>query len=561
MTKLRIIVGQGTASEVYQYTGAQGEYETVVIGPKGLWAVLPATHAMGQPPHLLTLPGQQAPKFQAPTGKTVEGLKGFLEVNTYQTNLQKLAGQQVGQRKEFLNCKVTDILPAEGGKIEVNVSDPANPSFPSFKADQVIIASGIGPQKQLQDVKILVEGVAEPVENLGYKQLEEGIDFLTHSDKLGDNVVVYGGGATGAWVAAEVYEHMKKHNKPSEWCWMAQPGGSGFSKSELPGDRNALILEQAKHQKRYEIKKAVYRAKDSIRATLADLPGHPDHPMVELTLKGEDGRESNLLVDQVIFCIGGNPAASGAIAKLIDFRLVNALEPLKDQNRMVSDGAGVLAWGTPSRSLIIVGAAAFNFQSQTYDKKPQAAPMAFLPPNAQVPDGIAVAISTIEALNAYMPASGGQARTYVVPKTITADPTSPIQPAKGSPNPDAGQTREHRSNLAWNINFNTSNRTQIAAYIASTSDTDAFTANLQVAAIIYLRSKNNFGLSEAQVEFVRKSIADNVSHMRKSIKDFDDRRKYQEKILGVDKRLQDYLTVYTTSTPWKSLWASQQINC
>ena len=177
---------------------------------------------------------------------------------------------------------------------------------------------------------------------------------------------------------------------------------------------------------------------------------------------------------------------------------------------MVSDGAGVLAWSTPSRSLIIVGAAAFNFQSQIYDKKPQAAPMAFLPPNAQVPDGIAVAISTIEALNAYMPASGGQARTYVVPKTITADPTSASQPAKGSHNPDADKTREHRSNLAWNINFNTSNRTQIAAYIASTSDTDAFTANLQVAAIIYLRSKNNFGLSDTQVEFVLDSIAKNV---------------------------------------------------
>ena len=187
--------------------------------------------------------------------------------------------------------------------------------------------------------------------------------------------------------------------------------------------------------------------------------------------------------------------------------------------------------------------------------------MAFLPPNAQVPDGIAVAISTIEALNAYLPASGGQARTYVVPKTITADPTSASQPAKGSHNPDADKTREHRSNLAWNINFNTSNRTQIAAYIASTSDTDAFTANLQVAAIIYLRSKNNFGLSDTQVEFVLDSIAKNVDLLRKSVKDFDDRRKFQEKTLGVDRRLQDYLTAWTTSQAWKSHWTSRGINC
>ena len=234
---------------------------------------------MGQPPHLLALPGQQAPKFQAPTGKTVEGLKGFLDVNTYQTNLQKLAGQQVGQRKEFPTCKVTDILPAEGGKIKVKVSDPANPSFPSFKADQVIVAAGIGPQKQLQDVKIPVEEVLEASRvSLGYKQVEEGIDFLTHSDKLGDTVVVYGGGATGAWVAAEVYDHMKRKNKEFDrWRWMAQPGGSGFSKSELPGDRNALILEQKKHQERYEIKKVVYRAKGSDPAC-ARGPARPSRP-------------------------------------------------------------------------------------------------------------------------------------------------------------------------------------------------------------------------------------------------------------------------------------------
>jgi hypothetical protein len=283
--------------------------------------------------------------------------------------------------------------------------------------------------------------------------------------------------------------------------------------------------------------KAVYRPKGSIRAAFEDEPDRPDHPMVELTLKGESASEFTKLVDQVIFCIGGNPAASAAIAKLVDFRLVNALEPLKDQNRMVSDGAGVLAWATPTRSLIIVGAAAFNFQSQTYDKKPQAAPMAFLPPNAQVPDGIAVAISTIEALNAYMPV---QPTGQPFDQSFRASASQPVQ---------------------WNINFNTSNRTQIAAYIASTTDTDAFTANLQVVVILYLRSKNNFGLSESQITFVMKSIADNVSFLRKSIPDFDERRKFQEKTLGVDKRLHDYLDVYTTSTVWKSHWASAQINC
>lgn len=540
MPKLRVIIGQGTASEVYQYTGTQGEYETVVIGPKGLWAVLPQTHAMGQPPHLLTLPGQKVPGFQAPTGKNLQGLAKFLDVNTYQSNLQLLSANNVGQRKEFANCKVTGIEPTGDGQIWVKVSDPTNPDFPPFKADQVILASGIGPQKKLQDVGIPIEGVGEPEETLGFAQMEEGIDYLTHPDKLGDEVVVYGGGATGAWVAAEVFEHMKTKKDPEAWGWMAAPGGSGYSKSDLPGDRNALILDQKKYQIRYEIKKAVYRAKDSIRATVQDVEGSPSRPMVELTLKGETGNEFTKLVDQVIFCIGGNPSAWGSIAKLLDFRLLNQLQPLKDQNRMVSDGSGTLAWATPKKEVIIVGAAAFNFVSKTYDKTVQSAPMSFLPPNAQVPDGIAVAVSTIEAMNAFMP---------VVPVGGPVD----LNQQKFK---DAAAQK-----VKWNINFNTSNRTQIAAYLASTTDTDPFTANLQVAAIVYLRSKNNFGLDEKQIQLIMKMIADDIAHLRKTVTNFDERRKSQEKTLGVDKRFADYLNVYTQNTVWKSFWAKANINC
>ncbi|MGB6691687.1 MAG: FAD-dependent oxidoreductase [Terracidiphilus sp.] len=540
MPKLRVIIGQGTASEVYQYTGTQGEYETVVIGPKGLWAVLPQTHAMGQPPHLLTLPGQKVPGFQAPTGKNLQGLAKFLDVNTYQSNLQLLSAQTVGQKKEFPNCKVTGIEPTGDGQIWVKVSDPTNPDFPPFKADQVIIASGIGPQKKLQDVGVPIEGVGDPEETLGFAQMEEGIDYLTHPDKLGDEVVVYGGGATGAWVAAEVFEHMKAKKDPEAWGWLAAPGGSGYSKSELPGDRNAQILEQKRFQLRYEIKKAVYRAKDSIRASVPDVEGSPSRPMVELTLKGETGGEFTMLVDQVIFCIGGNPGAWGSVAKLLDFRLVNQLQPLKDQNRMVSDGSGTLAWATPKRDVIIVGAAAFNFQSKTYDKTLQSAPMSLLPPNAQVPDGIAVAVSTIEAMNAYMPVTpvGG-----------------PVDLSKQTFHQAAAQK------VQWNINFNTSNRTQIAAHLAGTTDTDAFTANLQVAAIVYLRSKNNFGLSESQIQLIMKMIADDIAHLRKTIPNFDERRKSQEKTLGVDKRFEDYLNVYTKNTVWKSFWAKSNISC
>jgi len=537
MAKLRVIIGQGTASEVYQFTGTSGEYETIVIGPRGLWATLPSGHAMGQPPHLLAMPGRKVPAFQAPTGKTQSGLKQFLDVKTYQENLMKLAGTQTGQRKEFTSLKVSSVERSdEDGKIFVKVRDPANPTFMGFKADQVIIATGIGPQKQPQDVGIKVSG--NPDGNLGFKQMEEGIDYLTHADKLGRVVVVYGGGATGAWVAAEVNAHMAQKQDAIDWCWMAQPGGTGFSKSVLPGDRNAQIVDQEKFQVRYAIKSAVYRAKDELRATTADIPGLPTRPMVELTVQRENADPFPYLVDQLIYCIGGNPTASGSISAMLDDGLVCELEPLKDMNRMVSDGTGVLAWATPKRDLIIIGAATFNFQEPFFNKKAQSAPMGFLPPNAQVPDGIAVAISTIEALNTYMP---------VTP----SGPSGGQQTFKQA----AGQK------VTWNINFNTSNRSQIAAFLASNTDADAFTANLQVALIVYLRSKNNFGLNEEQVKYVMGVAERTAQRLRTSVPKFDTWRLNSDKKNGPDGTLQYFLTTMTTKDEWKTVWTGRGMKC
>lgn len=537
MAKLRVIIGQGTSSEVYQFTSSTGEYETIAIGPRGLWATLPAQHAMGQPPHLLSLPGQKVPAFQAPTGKTTAGLKLFLDVNTYQKNLMELAAKQTGPRKEFASCKVTGIEPWGDGSLMVKVTDPSCPTLAGFRADQVILAAGIGPQKRLQDVQIPVSG--NPDASLGFKQIEEGIDYLTHADRLGRIVVVYGGGATGAWVAAEVNTHFAKKADAIDWCWMAAPGGSGFSKSILPGDRNAQIVDQTKFQVRYTITAAKYRAASEIRQMMEGIPALPDRSMVELTVKGENG-EFRYLVDQLIYCIGGNPAASGSISALLEDSLVSQLEPLKDMNRMVSDGTGVLAWATPKRDLIVIGAATFNFQEPFFNKKAQAAPMGFLPPNAQVPDGIAVAISTIEALNAYMPVTP-------VGKSVDAQKQSFKQAAD--------------QKVAWNINFNTSNRTQIAAYLAETTDTDAFTANLQVGLIVYLRSKNNFGLSEEQIQFVLTLAEQCVKQLRQRIPELDAQRLAQDKKNGADATLQQFITALTTGDIWPKVWQIKQISC
>lgn len=225
---------------------------------------------------------------------------------------------------------------------------------------------------------------------------------------------------------------------------------------------------------------------------------------------------------------------------MVDESLVKQLEPLKDQNRMISDGSGVLAWATPKRDLVIIGSATFNFQDKAFNKNVQTAPMATLPPNAQVPDGIAVAISTIEALNAYMPVKpvGG-----------------PVDLSKQSLKQAASQK------VTWNINFNTSNRTQIAAYLADKTDVDAFTANLQVAMIVYLRSKNNFGLNDDQVSLILKTVEQTVKGLRSSNPDLEASRVKIDKTFGVDWSLDGYVKVMTENQAWKSLWTGARIQC
>jgi hypothetical protein len=176
---------------------------------------------------------------------------------------------------------------------------------------------------------------------------------------------------------------------------------------------------------------------------------------------------------------------------------------------------------------MIIGSAAFNFQDQVYSKKAQAAPMQFLPPNAQVSDGIAVTVSTLEALNNYMPVTSAN----------------------------------DGKSLKWNINFNTSNRTQLAAFLADTTDADPFTANLQVALLIYLRSKNNFGLSETQVDFVLDLVEQFVIKLRQKIPTLDQERLNWDKLYGADKFLESYVKLMTTGAKWPTFWQKQQIKC
>ena len=56
----RLIIGAETSSAAVFLQTMDTEYDTVVVGEDGLWAKLP-DHPMGQPSHLLHLPGPPVP--------------------------------------------------------------------------------------------------------------------------------------------------------------------------------------------------------------------------------------------------------------------------------------------------------------------------------------------------------------------------------------------------------------------------------------------------------------------------------------------------------------------
>ncbi len=396
MSKLRIIIGQGTATEVYRATLSPADgFDTIVLGPKGLWATLPGEHRMGQTPELLHLPGQPVPEHSTATGTTEQGMTGFLDVHSYQQGLLDLAKQndqrpgsivkiQVGKDKIKLDeIRATSVT--RGGRVGQLIVRTTEPKL-SLIADQVILATGIGPQSKPEGK--ITHGT--PANRLGYPQLMEGIEYLDSKGPYGKSVAVFGGSATAAWVATEALA------RADEMIWFTRSGGSLFNGCTLPGDRNYQILQATLNLRMVaDLERIDYLPEIREGGKLLRMP------KVQLALKLANGLTKVCLVDQLIYSIGGDRDGSGAISNILSAELRKDLEPLKDHNRVISDGNGVLALATPDRSLLVIGAATYNYATDTFKK--QTAPMATLPTASQVPDGIAMITASLQAVNSYMP--------------------------------------------------------------------------------------------------------------------------------------------------------------
>ena len=265
-----------------------------------------------------------------------------------------------------------------------------------------------------------------------------------------------------------------------------------------------------------------------------------------LTLVDKDKEKTVVVADVLVFALGSTHLRTrGGIPEIIDAPLHEKLHAYYDHNRAISDNACLLAIGTEDRSLMIVGAsmhsqAGFTALSGMSVRHPRYEPALnqlssyaelnqTLPPAARPPEGIAMVMAGIEALNGFMP--------------VTASTAIP-----------------NEYDQRWDINFNTSNRTQLGAYLAHTTDLEPYAANLAVALIVWLRTAIPLGLSDPQVATIISVAQFWTERYRLDNPGMNDMRLAMQQRYGQDLFLDIQLRVLTSDEPAWQFWRRYSIH-
>ena len=548
-----LIIGMGISAVAYLQSMGSGDTITALGGPE-LWSKVDPTHKMGQPAPLLTgnlLPGQRG--FEQPP-KLGEN---FMEARDFKALLEKsLAAKQTA----VMSGECVDQITWSGNKYTVKMEVPkGNKKKLTRDFDKVIIASGPGPARPLMAGD---DGKLEVDVNKTKGFVVGGTEFMspTWTPPISSpcpRVAVYGGSATASWaVELAILRGYKVE------LWFTRPGdskrdGAGawdakkrFNEAFPPGDRNKGVEEDTKN---------VRKVLRLVGVRYHDV-GIASFVMLEL----RDEKDQKVLepVDLFIYALGAEHAATAGIRKILSMDILNSLVPYYDKNQAISSKPALLAVGTPpdaktgsNGSLMIVGSAmssgaGFKLEELTeklnQEQKALIGNLASykeisdsLPAAARPTEGIAMVMHGIEALNNFIPATaklGGKTKTFTPPQTITARPTSDKQPAFESVNPNRNQPTTHAVEFDWDINFNTSNRTQLAAWLAQTTDLHPLEANIVVALIVALRgkSRNPLGLTNDQVDFIVRYGAAFANAQLKYNDGLEQRRLNYDKQYGAD---------------------------
>ncbi|GGC13432.1 hypothetical protein [Pseudoduganella buxea] len=479
-----VVIGTGISATAYLASLSHRLEVSKILGQQDLWHRLSPDHAMGQPAHLLT--GNVVPP---PQNSNLPGENAaFMLAGAFARFLD-------GQLTNYGGVRIADSVvdritrQAKNGYI---VKYIVHGQRGEVTCDRVVIATGPGPSRPLMvedsgklgvDVsnasKLIVKGV---------DFLEEGWQYPDGGHCQGKHVAVYGGSATAAWVVEMAY--LRQMVVAS---WFTRPGDGAdkwngekrFAQAFPPGGRNIEVGKRSSGVRR--VRQLVGVTEQSGRLVLE--------------FQDEGGRCTEA-VDLLVYALGAGHTEHAGVSAMLDESIKKALVPYYDRNFAISTAPAILAVGTSDGSLMIVGSAmsstaGFNFGDQVVPgyKEDLMVKLAnyssiskSLPPAAAPPEGIALVMASIEALNHTLPATGTEFASY-----------------RGKDGPGM-----HATKAAWTINFNTSNRTQIAAYLTAACGLPPATVNLAAALIVRVRSQANYvrGLTDKQVQaLIRLAVA------------------------------------------------------
>jgi len=564
-----LIIGMGISAVAYLQSVQlnPGEKVTTLGGPE-LWSRMEKDHKMGQPTPLLT-------------GNLLAESRAFAAPPKLGENFM-LAKDFAALLDQHLRAKSSATVPGawvelisrEGMGYSVRIK-PADSDAIVRKFDKVIIAAGPGPSRPLMagddgKVEVNVNGMDGFVVG--------GTDFMSPDWKLPPQlqtrpiVAVYGGSATAAWAVELAI--LRGYNVS---LWFTRPGEGAsawdpdkrFSEAFPPGERNVGVETHTR-----DVRKVLKLV--DVRFYKLGIAS-----FIMLEFRDQQDTPVRIPVDILVYALGAAHAASAGVRRIIAKGIQDDLVPHYDKNFAITSKPTLLAVGTADRSLMIVGSAmssagGFNL-NQLFGKLAQEeqellkmlAPYKdisdSLPPAARPTEGIAMVMAGMEALNTFMPATpiGGKTRDYSPPARITADKTGHTQPDKGSINPAFGQTQTHAMGFQWDINFNTSNRTQLAAYLAQTTDLTPLAANLAVALIVSLRAqaRNPLGLTNEQVGFIIRRAEWFAGAQETYNKGLEQRRLAYDHSYGADWYLNVLVDLMTKDPNQTPHWERQGIRC
>ncbi|SEK42395.1 Thioredoxin reductase [Variovorax sp. YR750] len=543
-----VVIGCGISAAAYLMSASRTLGTVIGVGGPDLWKQIAPTHKMGQPAPLLTGNLLSGPRgFNAPPqpGATPFMLAGnFADLVEYHF--------RSNTHFQFPGSLVDSIRRLPNGQYEV-CGRVWSAKLPIF-CDNVIIAVGPGPARPLMVGENGDIGV--DVRNLdGY--VVGGTEFMSphwkmprDEDTRGKTIAVYGGSATAAWVV-----ELAKMRGMNVVRWFTRPGNGGdawnvdvrFEAAFPAGSRNTEVRESTRDQR------AVLKL-----TNIKIIRPHVGSPFLGLEFVDQMEQVIRLPVDLLVYALGAAHTRDTGIRAMLDRDTQAQLVAYYDRNLAISSRPSLLAVGTGDGSLMIVGSAMCSTAGFGTDMKLQGDPERTLatlarytdisntlPPAARPPEGIGMIMAGIEALNDFMPvrSTGGAIAVYRRPH---------------------GQGLAfHDLAFVWTINFNTSNRTQLAAFLASVTDLPQFAANVAVALIVKLRTRagNVLGLSRAQVQLIVWTSLCYAHALAALNHDLEAKRLWSDKNHGADRFVDMCVDYMTTEGTHVAYWARHSINC